>query len=362
MTARLRIDLQALTANYRTFREATAGAVGAVVKADAYGLGTEAVGRALAAAGCGHFFVARAPEGVALRRTLAEPEIHVLEGVLPETADALLEHGLNPVLNSPEQLAIWGATRPSAVAVHVDTGMNRLGFPFDVSPRAFAGLEVELLMTHLACADAPEHPLNALQLQRIERLRERFPGTKLSVGNSAGILNGGGFQGDLARPGIGLYGGNPWAGRPNPMRAVATLEAQVVQVREVEPGDTIGYGASHQAARRMSVAVIGIGYADGLPRLLSDSGEVFANGRRCPMLGRVSMDLTAIDATGVTLQAGDWVEVFGPNLPIDEVAAQASTIAYEILTGISKRVERRYEALPRAAKATFTGVPPRSGT
>ena len=186
-------------------------------------------------------------------------------------------------------------------------------------------------------------PLNAVQLQRIERLRQRFPGTKLSIGNSAGTLNGGDFQGDLARPGIGLYGGNPWTERPNPMRAVAALEAQVVQVREVEPGETIGYGASHRAAQRMTVAVVGIGYADGLPRLLSDRGEVFANGRRCPMLGRVSMDLTAIDATGVGLQAGDWVEVFGPNLPVDEVAAQASTIAYEILTGISKRVERRYE-------------------
>ena len=343
MTARLRIDLQALTANYRTFREAAAGTVGAVVKADAYGLGAEAVSRALAAAGCGHFFVARASEGVALRRVLAGPEIHVLEGVFPETVDALLEHRLSPVLNSPEQLAIWGATHPSAVTVHVDTGMNRLGFPFDVSDEAFTDFNVVLLLTHLACADEPEHPMNAVQLNRIERLRERFPGVALSIGNSAGVLCGADFQGDLARPGIGLYGGNPWMERPNPMRAVAALEAQVVQVREVEPGETIGYGASHRAAQRMTVAVVGIGYADGLPRLLSDRGEVFANGRRCPMLGRVSMDLTAIDATGAGLQAGDWVEVFGPNLPVDEVAAQANTIAYEILTGISKRVERRYE-------------------
>ena len=342
MTARLRIDLGALTANYRTFCEAAAGAVAAVVKADAYGLGAEAVGRALAAAGCGHFFVARASEGVALRRALAEPEIHVLEGVLPEAADALLEHGLNPVLNSPEQLALWGAAHPGAVTVHVDTGMNRLGFPCDVLPEVFADFNLSLLLTHLACADQPEHPLNAVQLKRIERLRKRFPGVALSIGNSAGILCGADFQGDLARPGIGLYGGNPWPGRPNPMRPVATLEAQVVQIRDVEPGETIGYGASYQAARRMSVAVTGIGYADGLPRLLSDRGEVFANGRRCPMLGRVSMDLTAIDATGVGLQAGDWVQVFGPNLPIDEVAAKTNTIAYEILTGISQRVERRY--------------------
>ena len=344
MTARLRIDHRALVANYHTFRQAAAGAVGAVVKADAYGLGAIATSRALAAAGCRHLFVARAAEGAALRLALAEPAIHVLEGALPETIDALLEHRLNPVLNSPEQLALWGATAPEAITAHVDTGMNRLGFPFDVSPQAFAGFEVGLLITHLACADEPKHPLNALQLERIERLRQRFPGIALSIGNSAGVLNGADFQGDLARPGIGLYGGNPWARRPNPMRPVATLEAQVLQVREVGPGETIGYGASHQAARRMWVAVIGIGYADGLPRLLSSGGEVFAKGRRCPMLGRVSMDLTAIDATGVGLKAGDWVEVFGPNLPVDELAARANTIAYEILTGISRRVERRYEA------------------
>ncbi len=346
MTARLRIDLQALTANYRAFRDAAAGAVGAVVKADAYGLGAETVGRTLAAAGCRHFFVARASEGVALRRTLAEPAIHVLEGVFSETADALLEHALNPVLNSPEQLALWTARNPSPATVHVDTGMQRLGFPLDVALEVLGAVEVGLLVTHLACADAPEHPLNALQAERIGRLRERFPGARMSIGNSAGILNGAGFGCDLARPGIGLYGGNPWAERPNPMQTVAALEAQVVQVRTVRVGEAIGYGASWTARRPTAVAVLGIGYADGLPRLLSNCGAVVANNRRCPILGRVSMDLTAIDATGAGLATGDWVEAFGPNLPVDEVAAQASTIAYEILTGISQRVQRLYEPLP----------------
>ena len=344
MTARLRIDLNALVGNYRTYCEAAAGAVGAVVKADAYGLGAAAASQALAAAGCGHFFVARTAEGMALRRTLAESEIHVLDGALPETVDALLEHRLNPVLNSPEQLALWTARNSSAATVHVDTGMQRLGFPFDVAPKTFSGVGVGLVMTHLACADVPEHPLNALQAERIGRLRERFPGVPLSIGNSAGILSGADFGCDLARPGIGLYGGNPWTGGANPMQTVATLEAQVVQLRTVGAGEAIGYGASWAAKRPTPVAVLGIGYADGLPRLLSGRGEVFANGRRCPMLGRVSMDLTAIDATGVGLKAGDWVEVFGPNLPVDEVAAKANSIAYEILTGISRRVERRYEA------------------
>ena len=343
MTARLRIDLQALTANYRALCEAAAGAVGAVVKADAYGLGAEAVGRTLAAAGCGHFFVARASEGVALRRALAEPNIHVLEGVFPETVEALLEHGLNPVLNSLEQLTLWTAPRPGPATVHVDTGMQRLGFPFEAALETLDRTEVGLLVTHLACADVPEHPLNASQAARIRRLREHFSGIPLSIGNSAGILNGADFGCDLARPGIGLYGGNPWAGGPNPMRPVATLEAQVVQMRSVGTGAAIGYGASWTAKRPTTAAVLGIGYADGLPRLLSNRGAVAANNRRCPVLGRVSMDLTAIDATDTELATGDWVEVFGPNLPVDEVAAGANTIAYEILTGIAGRVERRYE-------------------
>ena len=343
MTARLRIDLQALVANYRAFCGAAAGAVGAVVKADAYGLGAEAVGRTLGAAGCRHFFVARAAEGVALRQALAEPAIHVLEGALPETADALKEHRLSPVLNSPEQLALWMAMHPGPATIHVDTGMQRLGFPFDLSPEALNGVEVGLLVTHLACADAPEHPLNVLQAERIGRLRERFPGVRLSIGNSAGILNGAGFACDLARPGIGLYGGNPWTTGSNPMQPVATLEAQVVQARTVGAGEAIGYGASWTADRPTAVAVLGIGYADGLPRLLSNQGAVAVNDRCCPILGRVSMDLTAIDATGTGLRVGDWVEVFGPNLAVDEVAEQANTIAYEILTGISPRVERLYE-------------------
>ena len=343
MTVRLRIDLHALTANYRALCEAAAGAVGAVVKADAYGLGAAAVGRTLAAAGCGHFFVARASEGVALRRALAEPKIHVLEGVFPETLEALLEHGLNPVLNTLEQLALWTTSRPGPATVHVDTGMQRLGLPFEAALETLDRTEVELLVTHLACADVPEHPLNASQAVRIGRLREHFSGIPLSIGNSAGILNGADFGCDLARPGIGLYGGNPWARRPNPMRPVATLEAQVVQMRMVGTGEAIGYGASWTAKRPTTAAVLGIGYADGLPRLLSNRGAVAANNRRCPVLGRVSMDLTAIDAADTGLAVGDWVEVFGPNLPVDEVAAWANTIAYEILTGIAGRVERRYE-------------------
>ena len=343
MTVRLRVDMQALTANYRKFCAAAAGEVGAVVKADAYGMGALPVARALVAAGCRHLFVARAAEGVELRRSLAAPRIHVLEGALPETVEALAEHGLTPVLNDPAQLALWTPHCGGAVAVHVDTGMNRLGFPATVRADAFKGHDLSLLITHLACADEPQHPCNALQLQRIEALKERFPSVPLSIGNSPGILNGVAFQGDLVRPGIGLYGGNPWAGRPNPMRPVAVLEAQVVQMRRLAANETVGYGASYRAAAPLRTAVVGIGYADGLPRALSNCGEFHAAGRRCPIVGRVSMDLTAIEVAGANLKPGDWVEVFGRHLPVDEVAGKAGTIAYEIFTGVSRRVRRIYE-------------------
>lgn len=342
MTARLRVDRQALAANYRKFRAIAAAEAGAVVKADGYGLGAVAVARVFIAAGCRHLFVARAAEGVALRQALATPSIHVFEGPLPETVETLAAHRLIPVLNSPAQLALWAPRSRGAVTVHVDTGMNRLGFPADVEAAAFQGRDLSLLITHLACADEPDHPRNALQLKRIEKLRARFPGVPMSIGNSAGVLNGAAFQGDLARPGIGLYGGNPWSGRPNPMQPVATLAGQVVQTRDLTVGDAIGYGASHQAEAPTRVAVVGIGYGDGLPRALSNRGAFFAGGRRCPILGRVSMDLTAIDATNANLSVGDWVEAFGANLPLDEVAAQARSIAYEVLTGIGGRVQRVY--------------------
>ena len=343
MTVRLRVNLPALAANYRKFCAAAVGEVGAVVKADAYGMGALPVARALVAAGCRHLFVARAEEGVALRLDLKAPHIHVFEGALPETVAALAKHDLTPVLNDPTQLALWSPHCGGAVTVHVDTGMNRLGFPADVGADVFKGHDISLLVTHLACADEPEHPLNALQLERIEALRGRFPGVPLSIGNSAGVLNGGAFQGDLARPGIGLYGGNPWTGRPNPMRTVAALEAQVVQLRSLAAHETVGYGASYRASAPQQAAVVGIGYADGLPRALSNCGAFQAAERRCPIIGRVSMDLTTIEVGDADLKPGDWVEVFGPNGPVDEVAAQAGTLAYEIFTGLSSRVRRVYE-------------------
>ena len=322
--ARLTVDLDALAANYHTFRARAVDGVAAVVKADAYGLGMRPVAERLAAEGCSRFFVATEAEGLALRETLpADRDIFVFSG---EVSSA----GLVPVANQPSQL------RAGPVALHVDTGMERLGFaPEDVPDHADAAL----LLTHLACADTPDHPLNAVQLERFEAVAARFPGVPVSIANSAGVLNG--VRG-IGRPGIGLYGGNPYSDRDNPMRAVATLEGQVLQVRQVRAGQSVGYGASRVLERDTTVAVVGAGYADGVPRLLSNRGQVAVRGIRLPILGRVSMDVTQVDATGVVLDRGDWVEFFGPTVGVDEVAAWSETIAYEVLTGIGTRVERRY--------------------
>ncbi len=346
MSARLVIDLGALAANYRLFRDAAdPAAAGAVVKADGYGLGAAEVTRALARAGCRHFFVATAAEGVALRSVLPDPRIFVFEGAVEDTVADLLGADLVPVLNHAGQLDTWRATAGGrAAAVHVDTGMHRLGFPSDVDPAAFRGLRVNLLVTHLARADEPDDPMNRLQLARFSRARAGFPGVPVSIGNSAGALSGPEFAGDLCRPGIGLYGGNPFLDRPTPVRPVVTLEGRILQLRDVAPGDSVGYGASFVAGAAMRLAIVGLGYADGLPRLLSNRGEAALRGRRCPIVGRVSMDLTAVDVTGLDATVGDWVEFIGREVLVDEVAAWADTIPYEVLTGLGARPRRVFRA------------------
>lgn len=322
---RLIVDLDALADNYATLKACAAGDVAAVVKADAYGLGAMPVAQRLAAAGCRQFFVATAAEGVALRPALPrEVEIFVFSG-------EAVAPGLIAVANQPQQL---GA---DPVALHVDTGMQRLGFPWDAVPRTTA--KVKLLISHLACADTPDHPMNPTQMDRFEAVAIRFPGVPTSLANSAGILNG---VPGVGRAGIALYGGNPWSDQPNPMRPVATFEAQVLQVRTVGAGETVGYAATRTMRHETRVAVVGVGYADGVRRVLSNRGGAAFGGQRLPIIGRVSMDLTHLDATGTALDTGDWVEFFGPNLGVDEMARDADTIAYEILTGIGPRVERRY--------------------
>lgn len=346
MSARLRIDLGALTANYRVFQRAAApGSAAAVVKADGYGLGAPQVGVALRQAGCRDFFVATAAEGVRLRSALPDARIFVFEGALDDTVAALTAAALVPVLNHLAQAELWrraGGDRPCAL--HVDTGMHRLGFPPDTAAEAFAGLRPALLMTHLACADEPVHPLNRRQLEVFAAVRARLPGLPVSIGNSAATLSGPERAGDLARPGIGLYGGNPFLAAESPVAPVVTLEGRILQVRRVAAGESVGYGASYTARSAAEVAIVGLGYGDGLPRLLSNRGEAALAGRRCPIVGRVSMDLTAVDVTGLGAAPGDWVEFLGATVTVDEVAGWAETIPYEVLTGLGQRPLRRYQA------------------
>lgn len=365
---RLRIDLAALAENYRLLqRQAGPARVAGVVKADAYGLGAARVGAALWAAGCRTFFVALPQEGIALRAALPEAGIYVLNGLFgPEAAPAYGAHRLLPVLGSQADIACWEAfgwddgDGPRPCAIHVDTGMNRLGLSPDEA-RAFAdenaltgALSPRLLMSHLACGDDPGHPLNRRQLESFQAVRTVFAGIDSSLSNSAGTFGGPAFAFDLVRPGIALYGGAPVNGVANPMRPVVTAEARVVQVRRAKAGETVSYGAHGLLAREASVAVVSVGYADGYHRAGSAAGvplrhavprgaEGFVHGRRVPALGRITMDLTMFDVSDAgPVAAGDWIELFGDNIAIDEAAAAAGTISYELLTSLGKRYHRHY--------------------
>ena len=342
-SARLTVDLGALRANYRHLAEA-APCTAAVVKANGYGTGARPAFAALCAEGCRDFFVATLEEGVELRRASAEPRIYVFSGPLDDGgAQTMAQTSLTPVLNDEIQVRRWTPYRELPVAVHVDTGMHRLGFPWDaLSADPFEDLNVRVVLSHLANADEPADPMTDRQIDRFSRARTVFPGAITSLANSAAALSG--VASDMTRVGIALYGGNPFATRPNPMRPVATLEARVLALRQVGGGEPVGYGGTHTTTAETCIAVLGIGYADGVPRVLSSEAQVAWQGSRVPVVGRVSMDLMHIDATAVVdgIAVGDWVEIFGPTVGLDEIAAWAGTISYEILTRIGTRVRRRY--------------------
>lgn len=340
--ASLIVDVGALRANYRYLDDA-ASHTAAVVKADGYGLGAVRVLQALRQEGCKDFFVATVAEGLQLRAAAQDERIYVFSGpVDDDSARAMAAHSLTPVLNDREQVRRWLPHRRLPVAVHIDTGMNRLGFADDaVRADLFKPLNVALLLSHLARGDDPTHPMNAEQIDRFKAAAAMFPEARTSLGNSGGMLLG--ATSDLARPGIALYGGNPFATGWNPMRPVATLLARVLALRDVGAGEAVGYGGAYVAAAPTRVAVLGIGYADGVSRRLQ-GGEVVYRGVRLPIIGRISMDLLHVDASAVadTLMLGDWVEIFGKAISLEEAAAWAGTINYEVLTGIGARVRRCY--------------------
>jgi alanine racemase len=345
--------LNALARNYRKLRERAAPAeCAAVVKANAYGLGVAPVATRLLREGCRRFFVASLAEGRELRAVAPDAAIYVFEGAREGQIDKLVEARLTPVLSSLDQVRRWAAqTQRQAAIVHIDTGISRLGMAAK-EVEALAGdrallerLRIEYVLTHFACADDPSHSLNCAQLHRFDALRSRLPSAPTSIGNSAATLTGADHRGDLVRPGIALYGGNPFSNRANPMEPVVTLKAQVLQIREVDEGVTVGYGATYGALPPARLAVLGVGYADGYPRNLGNLGVAAVGGWRVPVVGRVSMDLVCIDVSALPaneVRTGDWAELIGTNITLDQVATAAGTIGYEILTGLGQRLHREY--------------------
>lgn len=353
----LGIDLGALARNYEKLAAEVAPArAAAVVKADAYGLGAGRVAEKLYAHGCRHFFVAQFVEALRLRLLLtADAAVFVLNGLQPGNESACARENIVPVVNSLEQWHAWsgmakalGRTLPAAL--QFDTGMSRLGVPPE-ERAALAGLvsaggiDVLFLMSHLASADDAESEQNEDQRAEIERVAAEFPGFDVCFANSGGIFLGKAYHGVLARPGIALYGGAPTAGRANPMEPVVSLDVAVVQTRSVPVGTRVGYGASHVTAGPARLATIAAGYADGLPRSLSGRGAAFCDGVRLPIVGRVSMDSITIDISALPegrLALGSRVEILGPHQSLEDVARDAGTIPYEILTGLGQRYRRQY--------------------
>jgi alanine racemase len=336
---RLTVDGDALAANWRWLRDrGGAAACGAAVKADGYGLGARETVARLAREGCRDFFVSSWAEAVALGELPAGCALSVLHGVRAADMAAALAGPARPVLCSPEQIARWKAAGGGPCDVMIDTGINRLGLrPDEIG--LLDGLAIDTLMSHLACADEPGHPLNDTQRRRFAEIAAIVPARRTSLSNSAGLCIGLDYACDLTRPGLALYGGTPRAEAAGHIRPVARVEAEVIQVRAVRTGETVGYGATWTAARDSRIAVLNIGYADGYARAFSNAGRVCAGGAWLAVVGRVSMDLIAVDATGAIVAEGDWLAL-DPDLA--DAARRSGASQYELLTGLGRRYQRRW--------------------
>ncbi|WP_130731804.1 alanine racemase [Komagataeibacter xylinus] len=373
--AALEIDLDAIAANYRLLDARTGAATcAAVVKADAYGLGADRVAPVLEQAGARVFFVAHLEEGIRLRPHVSPAaRIFVLHGPMPGTEALFTHHALLPVLNSMEQVARWRAHaalahRALPAAVQVDTGMSRFGLSeADVAtlaqtPALLDGIDTKLVMSHLACADTPENPANAMQRDRMRAMAARLPAAPWALSASSGIFLGPDYHFNLVRPGAALYGLAPNAQAPNPLRPTVRLRARIVQRRAITAGDGVGYGLTWRAPGPRRIATLGIGYADGFLRSGANGGGcAWLGDYRLPILGRISMDSTTVDVNDVpesVLDAATHVDMIGPRRSVDDVAHGAGTIGYEVLTALGSRFHRTYrhpvacDASPRQNKAS----------
>ena len=365
--SRLTVDLTALADNWRAMNERSGKArAAAVLKADAYGIGIAHAASTLYAAGARDFFVATVEEGVELRPLVPDGRIYILAGLWPGNEQLFFDNDLVPIINSEEQLAVFMAALAERgdhpCVLHVDTGMNRLGLSVAEAvalahdPARPASFSPVLVMSHLACGDDPKHPMNLYQLQRFREVTAAFEGVPASLANSGGVFLGEDYHFDLTRPGIAVYGGEAVSGAVNPMKPVVTAEARILQIRTVPSGETASYGASVRFTRDSRIATVAIGYADGYHRSVSGGGVTlrqampsgafgFLNGRKVPHVGRVTMDLSLFDVTDLpekAVRAGDYIELFGRNVAIDDVARAGGTIGYELLTSLGSRYCRAY--------------------
>jgi alanine racemase len=356
----LTIDLAALVKNWKSLAQRVVPAdCAAVVKADAYGCGIGMVAEALAKGGCTTFFVAHLTEARQVRAAAPDAVIYVLNGYAPGSAPVFAELNARPVIGSLSEFVEWDAFRTASnwrggAALHFDTGMNRLGLAVEEAATFTARVKmpdhgISLIMSHLACADTPNHALNAKQIAAFRDLRFLFRGTPTSLANSSGIFLGPAAHCDMVRPGAALYGANPTPATQNLMEPVVTLKARIVQVRNVARGESVGYGATWTASRAARIAIVSVGYGDGYLRSASGGKShamaLIAN-RRCAIVGRISMDLMAFDVTGLPddlMRRGTYATLIGDGITVDDLAGWSGTIAYEVLTGLSRRYRRTWK-------------------
>jgi alanine racemase len=358
----LTIDLDAIITNWRKLEKTAVPAeAAAVVKADAYGCGVGPVTRALVGAGCKTFFVATLDEARAVRTITAEAAIYVLDGFFQNSGDAFAQVNCRPVIGDLNELAEWDvfcrrSRWEGGAAIHIDTGMNRLGLTIPeaqgIVPRINAGDHgITLVLSHLACAETLNHPLNAKQVATFREIASQFAGVPASLSASSGIYLGPQFQFDLVRPGAALYGINPTPEADNPMQPVVDLKARIVQIRSVERGESVGYGATWTTRRPTKLAIVAAGYADGYFRAAGSSdgtrgAEAMVAGTRCPVAGRISMDLLAIDITDLPNNAarrGHMATLIGDGITVDELGHHFGTIGYEVLSSLGSRYARIYK-------------------
>jgi alanine racemase len=376
----LTIDLDAIVANWRKLEKTAVPAECAgVVKADAYGCGLTPVMQALAGAGCKTFFVATIDEARAARAAVPSATIYTLDGFFQSCGDAYAKIDARPVIGDLHELAEWDVFCrrtgwAGGAAVHIDTGMNRLGITQleaqGIVPRIEAGDHgITLVMSHLACAEILNHPLNAKQVTAFREIAALYSGVPASLANSSGIFLGAQFGFEMVRPGAALYGVNPTPEADNPMQAVVELKARIMQVRNVERGDSVGYGATWTARRPTRLAIVAAGYADGYFRAAGSNdgtrgAEVVVAGKRCPVAGRISMDLMAIDITDLPPNAarrGHMVTLIGEGITVDELAHHFGTTGYEVLTSLGPRYARIYKggaATPQPVAEAGSVEPP----